>query len=72
VTTVQEATTHVFEEYLPFVGSAEVDELRWLASPLEGSRVEMVNSTAVGGGVAEMLARLLPLMRELGLGRAGM
>jgi trehalose synthase len=27
----------------------------------------MVNSTAVGGGVAEILARLLPLMRELGL-----
>ena len=29
--------------------------------------VEMVNSTAVGGGVAEILTRMLPLMRELGL-----
>ena len=27
----------------------------------------MVNSTAVGGGVAEMLTRLLPLMRRVGL-----
>jgi trehalose synthase len=27
----------------------------------------MVNSTAVGGGVAEILIRLLPLMREVGL-----
>ncbi|HYL47511.1 MAG TPA: hypothetical protein VEU52_10825, partial [Candidatus Limnocylindrales bacterium] len=28
----------------------------------------MVNSTSVGGGVAEMLIRLVPLMEELGLG----
>jgi trehalose synthase len=41
--------------------------LRTLARPLEGSTVGMVNSTAVGGGVAEILMRLLPLMRELGL-----
>jgi trehalose synthase len=49
------------------VGAAEVEELRTLASPLEGSSVQMVNSTAVGGGVAEMLNRLLPLMRGVGL-----
>ena len=49
---------------LPFVGAAEVDELRTLADPLEGSSVEMVNSTAVGGGVAELLTRVLPLMRS--------
>ena len=35
--------------------------------PLEGAVVDMVNSTAVGGGVAEILTRLLPLARELGL-----
>jgi trehalose synthase len=29
--------------------------------------VGMVNSTAVGGGVAEILMRLMPLLRELGL-----
>ncbi len=33
----------------------------------EGSTVEMVNSTAVGGGVAEILSRMMPLLRELGL-----
>jgi trehalose synthase len=49
------------------VGAPEVDELRTLASGLEGTTVEMVNSTSAGGGVAELLARLLPLMRELGL-----
>jgi trehalose synthase len=55
------------DRYVPELGAAEVDELRTLAQPLEGSTVEMVNSTAVGGGVAELLSRLVPLMRELGL-----
>ncbi len=55
------------EEYVPFVGPAEVEELHALARPLEGATVEMINSTAVGGGVAELLTRLLPLMRGVGL-----
>jgi trehalose synthase len=55
------------EQYVPIVGAAEVEELRALAAPLEGATVEMINSTAVGGGVAEMLVRLIPLMRGVGL-----
>jgi trehalose synthase len=55
------------DRYVPIVGSAEVEELHALARPLEGATVEMVNSTAVGGGVAELLTRLLPLMRGVGL-----
>ena len=55
------------DSYVPLLGAAEIDELHALAKPLEGATVEMVNSTAVGGGVAEILNRLLPLMRELGL-----
>src|SRR5579864_181060 len=55
------------DQYVPLLGAAEIDELRTLAKPLEAATVEMVNSTAVGGGVAEILNRLLPLMRELGL-----
>jgi len=61
----QMATT--LKDFIPLLGPEEIDELHALASPLEGSVVEMVNSTAVGGGVAEILTRLLPLMRELGL-----
>jgi trehalose synthase len=49
------------------LGASEVAELHALARPLEGSRVDMVNSTFVGGGVAEILTRLLPLMRGVGL-----
>jgi trehalose synthase len=55
------------DAYAALLGAAEIHELRALAAPLKGRRVQMVNSTAVGGGVAELLARLLPLMGELGL-----
>jgi trehalose synthase len=55
------------DQYIPLLGAAEIEELRALAGPLKGRRVQMVNSTAVGGGVAELLNRLLPLMEELGL-----
>jgi trehalose synthase len=53
------------EEYAPLLGQPEVDELRALAKPLRGKTVQMVNSTAVGGGVAEILNRLIPLAEEL-------
>src|SRR5258706_6699582 len=61
-----ESQTGTLDRYTPLLGAAEVDELRHLARPLEGSTVDMVNSTAVGGGVAELLARIMPLLRELG------
>jgi len=54
-------------EYIPLLGVAEIDELRALAARLAGKTVQMVNSTAMGGGVAEILNRLVPLMQELGL-----
>lgn len=55
------------DDYLPVVGAPEVEELRALAKRLEGRTVQMINSTAVGGGVAEILNRLVPLMQELGV-----
>jgi trehalose synthase len=53
------------EDYRSIVGGADLDELRFLAQPLKGKTIKMVNSTAVGGGVAEMLNRLVPLLNEL-------
>jgi trehalose synthase len=53
------------QDYEPIVGKPEIDELRFLAQRLRGKTVKMVNSTAVGGGVAEILNRLVPLMNEL-------
>lgn len=52
-------------DYASIIGNAELDELRLLAGDLRGKTVKMVNSTAIGGGVAEMLNRLVPLLSEL-------
>ena len=57
----------MLEQYEPVVGAATLDELRLLARHLEGRRVVTVNSTAVGGGVAEILNRMVPLCAELGV-----
>ncbi|HTZ33930.1 MAG TPA: glycosyltransferase [Methylomirabilota bacterium] len=64
---VQLANRIPLSDYAAVIGEGEIDELRTLARPLAGRSVEMVNSTAVGGGVAEMLNRLVPLAEELGL-----
>ncbi len=55
------------EQYEPIVGPSVAQELRDLAKRLSGKRLVMVNSTRVGGGVAEILAQMVPLLRELGL-----
>jgi trehalose synthase len=55
------------DAYAPVIGQAVVDEIRALARRLEGRSVLMVNSTAVGGGVAELLNRLVPLLEDLGI-----
>ena len=52
-------------DYAPIIGQPELDDLRFLAQQLRGKTVKMVNSTAMGGGVAEMLNHLVPLMNEL-------
>lgn len=53
--------------YTEVVGEDVVDHLRQLAEPLAGMKVVHVNSTKVGGGVAEILHRLVPLKQELGI-----
>ncbi len=54
-------------DYEPIVGAHTVDELRLLASKLQGKVIQNINSTAVGGGVAEILNRMVPLLQELGV-----
>ena len=53
------------DDYANIVGQPHLDTLRFLAKELKGKSIKMVNSTAVGGGVAEMLNRLVPLLSEL-------
>ena len=53
------------DDYAPIIGQPQLDELHYLARPLRNKTVKMVNSTSMGGGVAEMLNRLIPLLSEL-------
>lgn len=57
----------LLEAYADIAGAEVVAHLRQLAAPLAGARVVHVNSTRVGGGVAEILTKLIPLTRELGI-----
>lgn len=55
------------EEYIPIVGQSTIDDLKLLAERLKGKLVQHINSTPVGGGVAEILSCMVPLLRELGV-----
>ncbi|TAM39647.1 glycosyltransferase [bacterium] len=55
------------DDYIPIVGQSTIDEIRMLAAKMAGRRVQHINSTAVGGGVAEILNRMVPLLNELGI-----
>ena len=59
--------TKMLNQYAPIVGTHVIDQLRQLAEPLKGMKIVHVNSTREGGGVAEILHRLIPLKQELGL-----
>ena len=54
-------------DYEPIVGKNTIEELRLLATRLSRKVIQNVNSTAVGGGVAEILNRTVPLLQELGV-----
>ena len=60
-------TPKTLTNYRPIVGDAAVDEIRRLAGPLRGAGVLHLNATAFGGGVAEILSALIPLLNDLGL-----
>jgi trehalose synthase len=66
--TQTEIRVNTLDDYGSIIGKAEVAELRTLATRLHGRSVQMVNSTAIGGGVAEILNRMVPLMQELEIG----
>lgn len=55
------------DRYIPIVGQGVIDELHFLGEKLEGRRVQNINSTAVGGGVAEILTRMIPLLKQIGV-----
>lgn len=57
----------ILESYARVAGEDVMEHLKQLAAHLTGLKVVHVNSTREGGGVAEILRKLIPLKRALGL-----
>jgi trehalose synthase len=55
------------DDYSEVVEPGTIERLRALAEPLRGARVLHVNATAYGGGVAELLATHVALLRSVGV-----
>jgi trehalose synthase len=60
-------TRKALEDYRALVGEELVAEVRELGDALRGMRILELSATATGGGVAELLASLVPLERDVGL-----
>ena len=60
-------TPKSLDDYRAVVGDQVIEEILSLAVPLRGARLIHINSTAFGGGVAELLTTLVPLMNDIGL-----
>ena len=55
------------DDYADAVEAETLERIRELAAPMRGARVLHVNATAYGGGVAELLATHVALLRDLGI-----
>ncbi len=60
-------TPKALDDYRQVVGDERIDEIQRLAAPLAGARVLHLNATSFGGGVAEILTTLVPLMNDVRL-----
>ncbi len=56
-----------FRDYCRFLDLQTLDAFTALLEDLRGARVAMVSATCYGGGVAEKLHSLVPLLNDLGL-----
>jgi len=54
-------------DYAEVIGEKHYEELRTLAKAAKGRSMLHVNATAYGGGVAEILQNLVPLLRDAGV-----
>ncbi|MCW3999428.1 MAG: glycosyltransferase [Candidatus Bathyarchaeota archaeon] len=54
-------------DFTSIVGEEQIQSVRALGEHLKGKSVTHVNSTAYGGGVAEILHSMVPLMADAGL-----
>src|SRR2546430_17638343 len=59
------------EDYEPLIGGDALERIREKARKLQGLRVANFNSTYYGGGGAEVISSLQPVMNNLGLRSRG-
>ena len=59
--------TQKLEKYKSFISDELFEEIKNLTQQLKGLKVNIVNSTPRGGGVAEILKSLVPLMKGEGV-----
>ena len=57
----------LLDNYREMVPKGTIDFLKCLAERSKGRKILHVNSTKVGGGVAEILRSLLPLLQDIGM-----
>jgi trehalose synthase len=55
------------DDFREVAGDEAIERVRAAAAPLQGARILHVNATAYGGGVAELLATHVPLLRDVGI-----
>ena len=55
------------DDYISIVGENEISELRLISEKLRGKSIVNINSTSIGGGVAEILNRMVPLLKDMGV-----
>lgn len=55
------------DAYREIVGDDIIEELYLLSKRLSGKVIQNINSTSVGGGVAEILNNIVPLLKDLGV-----
>ncbi|NMB41354.1 MAG: glycosyltransferase [Firmicutes bacterium] len=56
-----------FDDYRQFIDEETEFELDFLVQKLKDKKIAMINATAFGGGVAEKLHSLVPLMKAMGI-----
>jgi trehalose synthase len=64
------ASPPILEQHRAIAGQEAFDQLCQLVEPLKQIKIVNVSSTKIGGGVAEILAKMVPLMNELGINAA--
>lgn len=58
---------YTLQDYAQFIDQELTEKIKSLAQKLSGAKVQHINSTYIGGGVAEILSSLTPIMRSTGI-----